>query len=126
MAYDKDKIFKQAKKVAVEKKLIFIEEIVAFLPCDKTTFYRLFQIDSNEYNEIREIIDNNKVNIKVDLRKRWHESDNATLQMCLYKLTANPQELAALTNYKQDDQQQTEKVESPNINFIQRDEQSKD
>lgn len=126
MAYDKDKIFEQAKKVAAEKKLIFIEEIVAFLPCDKTTFYRFFQIDSNEYNEIREIIDNNKVSIKVDLRKRWHESDNATLQTCLYKLIANPYELAALTNYKQDDQQQTEKIEPPSVNFIKKDEQSKD
>ena len=40
MAYDRKKIFEQSKEVIVKHKLFFIEDIVAFLPCDKTTFYK--------------------------------------------------------------------------------------
>lgn len=92
MGYDKKKIFEQAKDVIVKHSLVFIEEIVSYLPCDKTTFYRLFNPDSNEYNELRAMIDANKVNIKVSLRKQWKTSDNATLQLALYRLTATQEE----------------------------------
>jgi hypothetical protein len=51
MAYDKNKIFEQAKEAIVKNKLFFIEDIVAFLPCDKTTFYRFFEVNCNEYND---------------------------------------------------------------------------
>ena len=47
MAYDRVKIFEQAKEVIVKHKLFFVEDIVAFLPCDKTTFYRFFETESN-------------------------------------------------------------------------------
>ena len=43
MAYNKDELLKQAKKAIVINKLHFIEDIIAALPCDKTTFYRLFK-----------------------------------------------------------------------------------
>ena len=33
MKYNKEKLFEQAKKAVVKNKLIFIEEIVSFLPC---------------------------------------------------------------------------------------------
>ena len=42
MAYDKNKIFEQAKELIEKHKLFFVEDIVALLPCDKTTFYRFF------------------------------------------------------------------------------------
>lgn len=42
MAYDREKIFQQAKEVIVKHKLFFVEDIVAFLPCAKPTFYDFF------------------------------------------------------------------------------------
>ncbi|MGL5075985.1 MAG: hypothetical protein ACRDBG_09100, partial [Waterburya sp.] len=89
MAYDRKKIFEQAKEMIVKHKLFFIEDIVAFLPCDKTTFYRFFDPSCNEYNELRELLEVNRTSIKVSLRKKWYDSDNATLQMGLMKLIAN-------------------------------------
>ena len=92
MAYDRKKIFEQAKEMIVKHKLFFVEDIVAFLPISKPTFYDYFKPDSNEFNELRELLEVNRTTIKVSLRKKWYDSDNATLQMGLMKLIANPEE----------------------------------
>lgn len=97
MAYDKKKIFEQAKEVIVKHKLFFIEDIVAFLPCDKTTFYRFFEPESNEYNELKELLETNRVSLKVSMRKKWYDSDAPALQMGLMKLLSNDEELRKLS-----------------------------
>ena len=97
MAYDKIKIFEQAKEVIVKHKLFFIEDIVAFLPCDKTTFYRFFEPESNEYNEIKGLLETNRVTLKVSMRSKWYTSNAPALQMALMKLIATPDELKKLS-----------------------------
>jgi hypothetical protein len=100
MAYDKKKIFEQAKEVIVKHKLFFIEDIVAFLPCDKTTFYRFFEVESNEYNELKELLETNRTELKVSMRSKWYKSNAPALQMALMKLIANEDELKRLSvNY---------------------------
>lgn len=100
MAYDKKEIFEKAKKVTVEKKLFFIEDIVALLPCDKTTFYRFFEPESNEYNELKGLLETNRTELKVSMRSKWYKSNSPALQMALMKLIANPEELKKLSmNY---------------------------
>jgi hypothetical protein len=42
MAYDKKKIYEQAEESIKKNNLFFIEDIVAFLPCSKPTFYDFF------------------------------------------------------------------------------------
>ena len=97
MAYDRVKIFEQAKEVIVKHKLFFIEDIVAFLPCDKTTFYRFFEPESNEYNELKELLETNRVSLKVSMRSKWYTSNAPALQMALMKLIATPEELRKLS-----------------------------
>jgi hypothetical protein len=97
MAYDRLKIFEQAKEVIVKHKLFFIEDIVAFLPCDKTTFYRFFEPDSNEYNELKGLLETNRVTLKVSMRSKWYTSNAPALQMALMKLIATPEELKKLS-----------------------------
>jgi len=92
MAYDKNILFKKAKEIIPKYKLIFIEDVCAYLGINKTTFYRHLPIESNEYNELSELLEKNKIEIKVSLRKKWFDSDNATLQMALYKLTSTDTE----------------------------------
>lgn len=100
MAYDKLKIFEQAKQVTVKNKLFFIEDIVAFLPCDKTTFYRFFEPESNEYNELKDLLETNRTELKVSMRSKWYKSNAPALQMALMKLIATPEELKKLAmNY---------------------------
>ena len=92
MAYDKQVLFDRAKEEIVSKKLIFVEEVVAFIGINKTTFYDHFKINSDEINELKKLIEDNKINLKTSMRKKWYDSDNATLQMGLMKLIASPEE----------------------------------
>ena len=97
MAYDKKKIFEQAKEVIVKHKLFFVEDIVAFLPISKPTFYDYFQIDSNEINELKELLETNRTELKVSMRSKWYKSNSPALQMALMKLIATPEELKKLS-----------------------------
>jgi hypothetical protein len=102
MAYDRVKIFDQAKDVIVKHKLFFIEDIVAFLPCDKTTFYRFFEVGCNEYNELKDLLETNRTELKVSMRSKWYKSNAPALQMALMKLIATPEELKKLSvNYNE-------------------------
>jgi hypothetical protein len=97
MAYDKKKIFEQAKEVIVKHKLFFIEDIVAFLPISKPTFYEYFPIDSNEVNELKGLLETNRTELKVSMRSKWYKSNAPALQMALMKLIATPEELRKLS-----------------------------
>jgi hypothetical protein len=96
MAYDRVKIFEQAKEVIVKHKLFFIEDIVAFLPCGKTTFYEYFAPDSNEMNDLKGLLETNRTTLKVSMRSKWYTSNAPALQMALMKLIASPEELKKL------------------------------
>jgi hypothetical protein len=109
MAYDKKKIFEQAKEVTVKHKLFFIEDIVAFLPCGKTTFYEYFAPDSNEMNDLKGLLETNRTTLKVSMRSKWYTSNAPALQMALMKLIASPEELRKLSM----NHQVTEEVEKP-------------
>lgn len=97
MAYDKKKIFEQAKEMIVKHKLFFIEDIVAFLPISKPTFYDYFPIESNEVNELKGLLETNRTELKVSMRSKWYKSNAPALQMALMKLIATPDELRKLS-----------------------------
>lgn len=97
MAYDKTKIFEQAKEAIVKHKLFFVEDIVAFLPLSKATFYDYFKIDSNELNELKGLLEINRTTLKVSMRSKWYTSNAPALQMALMKLIATPEELKKLS-----------------------------
>ena len=107
MAYDKQKIFEQAKEMIVKHKLFFIEDIVAFLPISKPTFYEYFPIESNEVNELKGLLETNRVELKVSMRSKWYKSNAPALQMALMKLIATPEELKKLS---------MQFIESENVN----------
>ncbi len=97
MAYDRKKVFEQAKEVTVKNKLFFIEDIVAFLPVGKTAFYEFFPPSSNEANELKELLETNRTELKVSMRSKWYKSNAPALQMALMKLIATPEELKKLS-----------------------------
>ena len=107
MAYDKQKIFEQAKEMIVKHKLFFIEDIVAFLPIAKKTFYEYFPIEGNESNELKGLLETNRVELKVSMRSKWYKSNAPALQMALMKLIATPEELKKLS---------MQFIESENVN----------
>lgn len=95
--YNRDKIFQQAKEVIVKHKLFFIEDIVAFLPCAKPTFYDFFPPNSDELNELKDLLDRNKTELKVAMRSKWYKSDAPALQIALMKIISNEEELRKLS-----------------------------
>jgi len=97
MAYNKTLIYEQAKELILKNKLFFVEDIVALLGISKPTFYDFFKVDSNEFNELSKMLNENKAKIKVSMRKKWHESENATLQMALMKLICTDDERKKLS-----------------------------
>lgn len=104
MAYDKKKIFEQAKEVVIKHKLFFIEDIVSFLPINKSTWYEWFPIDSNESNEIKELLEQQRTELKVSMRSKWYKSENATLQITLMKLICTDDERKKMSmNYTENE-----------------------
>ena len=95
MAYDRDKIFKQAQDVIREHNLFFIEDIVAWLPCDKTTFYRFFPTECNEYNTLKKLLEDNKVRMKTSIRAKLYKGKGADL-IALYKMICSDEERKAI------------------------------
>ncbi len=75
MAYNKQEIFEKSKAYIVQHNLIFIEDIVAYLPCDKTTFYRLFPMESQEMNGIKSLLGKQKSNRILSERVPRHKSN---------------------------------------------------
>ena len=95
MAYDRNKIFKQAQDVIREHNLFFIEDIVAWLPCDKTTFYRFFPTECNEYNTLKKLLEDNKVRMKTSIRAKLYKGKGADL-IALYKMICTDEERKAI------------------------------
>jgi len=92
MAYDKNKIFEQAKTEIVKNNLFFVEDIVAFLPCSKSYFYDTFTLDSDEMHTLKEMLDNNKIKTKSSIRAKLYKSKKAAELLALYRLIATPEE----------------------------------
>lgn len=106
MSYDQKEILKTAKNAIILHELIFIEEVVSYLPISKKTFYEWFPIDSYECNEIKAMIDHNKVSAKAFMRKKWKEAEAPALQIALYKLCGTDEENHKLNGSKQEIKQE--------------------
>jgi hypothetical protein len=106
MAYNTKELFNKALELAKDDdlKLLFIEDIIALLPCDKTTYYRHFPIDSNEYNRIRGELEKRKVNLKSKIRKEWENPNNFVGQTILYRLCATREERIKMSTTFIDDE----------------------
>ena len=97
MAYDTAELENMAVEAIKEHGLIFIEEVISYLPCASSTFYD-HKLEKSE--SIKNAILFNKVSKKTKLRRNWENSENATLNISLYKLLANEEELQRLSVQK--------------------------
>ena len=92
MAYSTEILKAKATEAIKKNKLIFVEDICAMIGIAKSTYYEHFREGSNDSNELTSLLDENKISLKVALRKKWFDSDNATTQMALYKLCSTSEE----------------------------------
>ena len=92
MAYNTEDLFNTAMEQIKKHKLFFIEDIIAFLPCRKSTFYEHFPNDSDYYKRMLEELEQNRTELKVSMRSKWYKSNAPALQMALMKLICTDEE----------------------------------
>lgn len=95
MIKNKKTLEKEILNVIKEYNLFCITDIFAFYKgCSRATFYNkgLDKLDT-----IKEAIDDNRILGKQSLKSKWAESDNATLQIALFKIICTDEERQALS-----------------------------
>lgn len=92
MAYDRKKIFEQAKEQIAKNNLFFVEDVVAFLPCSRSTFYEYYPDGSDELDALKELLEENKIKTKSSIRAKLWKSTKASELLALYRLIATPEE----------------------------------
>jgi hypothetical protein len=97
MAYKTEDLLQKAMEAIEKNKLFFIEDIIAYLPCHKSTFYEHFPNESDNYKKMLEALEKNRTELKVSMRSKWYKSNAPALQMALMKLIATPEELRKLS-----------------------------
>jgi hypothetical protein len=105
MAYKKENILKESLELIEKHHLIFIDDIVGLLPCSKQTFYVFFPPESDELDKIKSSLEKNRISMKANMRKKWYQSENATLQVALMKLIATDDEAARLSGVPKEQKQ---------------------
>lgn len=110
MAYDKKQILDQAIQAAKENGLFFISDVVAYVPCTTSTFYEYFPSNSEESESLKEVLEENKINMKVKLRNKLAKGEKAAEILALYKLIATDSERQALSMQHIDHTTKGEKI----------------
>lgn len=98
MAYVTEELYDLAVKHIKKDNLFFIVDVIALLGVSEPTFYVHFPVNSKELKYFKELIRKNKVTSKVSMRKKWLDSENASLQMGLYKLIGSDEERRRLNS----------------------------
>lgn len=113
MAYVTSELKEKAIKAIKEHNLLFIEDICAYIGISVPCFYDHFNKDSNDYKDLRYMLDENKITVKTKIRKKWLDADRDTGLMALYKLCSTPEEHKKLQQNYTDHTTDGEKI---NIN----------
>jgi len=108
MTYTKKQLEKMALEAIANNNITTITELSAFLPICRTTFYNK---NLDKVQTIQDAITHERLCMKHKLKKKWFESDNASLQIALYKLMAEEDEWMRLTS-------QRHQVETPSTGSI--------
>jgi len=99
MAYKYEELEKQSLEVIQKFKLMFIEHIVAYLPCSKSTFY---DYKLHESDSIKKAVENMRVSKKTKMLSNWINSETPSLQIAAMKMIAEEHEAHRLNGTKQE------------------------
>ena len=109
--YEKDII-----KVIKKENIYSVLDIFAFYKgCSRATFYNngMDKLDS-----IKDALSDNKVVSKQTLKSKWAKSDNATLQIALYKSICTDDERANLSQTNIDHTTKGDKIGTPDLSKL--------
>ena len=78
---------------------MFMDHIIAFLPCSKTTFYDL---KLNESNSIKKAVEEMRVGKKTKMLSNWINSETPSLQIAAMKMISEEHEAHRLNGTRQE------------------------
>lgn len=94
MAYDEKEILRKALKVISDEDVTDLTDLALVLGISRDWLYD-HGFDKN--NAIKDAIETTKRRLMRKLRRKWRESDNATLQIAEARLLSTDEELERLT-----------------------------
>ena len=89
------KLEKECLNIIIEQQATFLDEIFIFSDILPSVFYEAKLQDSQA---IKDAIEINRAKLKRDLRQKWQDSTNATLNAALYKLVCSEEEKRSLSS----------------------------
>ena len=92
--YNTDELKQSALLAIKHEKLVFFNEIGGYISAGRSTLYG-HDIDKDP--EIIQALSENRIKTKVGLRRKWYDSDNASVQISLFKLLATDEERLKLS-----------------------------
>lgn len=94
MAYNTKELKKKVLSMIGDKNLrpFFISDLQGMLGISISTFYVHFPKESEDYKEITEGLNQNKVATKMSMRAKWSNAKAPALQIALMKLISTPEE----------------------------------
>lgn len=99
LLYDREKTRELCVELIKKYQLLCIADLMILLPISKALFNQMFPLDSEARFEILNMIDQQKVEIKGEMRLRWvKDKASPKLQLAAYNLLATPEERAALNS----------------------------
>lgn len=101
------KMEKECLDLVIENNMIFMDEIFIYSEVVPSVFYAA---KLNESVAIKDAIEINRAKLKRDMRIKWADSTNATLNAALYKLICTEDERRALSSSASSRNQQSSDV----------------
>lgn len=94
-----------------DSNITFFTDVWVALGCAASTFYKWYPVDSDDYNEIADALEENKTALKRKIREKLIENKNPYALITLYRLLGTPEERAALATRHQEENKTESKTE---------------
>lgn len=94
---DRERLFRKAlSTIRKDGNVLFIEDVRVSLGITRSTLYRWWPKGSPEYERIFELIEDNRINKKKDIRRQLGKSTRAPELLSLYRMIATEEERRAI------------------------------
>ena len=94
---DRERLFRKAlSTIRKDGNVLFIEDVRVSLGITRSTLYRWWPKGSPEYERIFELIEDNRINKKKEIRKQLGKSNKAAELLSLYRMIATAEERRAI------------------------------
>lgn len=104
-----DALVEECLRIIKEANILFITDLVAFLPISRATFYN-YGLDKLDI--LKDEINKQRIITKQGLRAKWFKSKSPALQIALYRMIATKEEKEAISiqNFREPEKPTQEEI----------------